>query len=430
MEINRRDFIGWLVASGAVAKSSFSFGMDAKPPAAPTGFSILQGMTDETTAQFSIVLPKSQEFRIEVNKSAILSAPTAVVRAHSNFAVHKFVVDGLVTGQDYTLRILNAAGEIKDERNFRALDLSSRQVKLAYMSCTMDHLHKDDVWNQLESKKPDMCFFLGDNVYADRKSLFEKVKDVDPVLLWDRYVETRQRVKFYFQKNLTPSLAIWDDHDFGGDNQNKNYKYAAESLEIFNTFFAQNARPALLEGPGIARKFVGFGGEFFLFDGRSFRENAGGLMFGLGQERWLLENLNPTATMFLNGSMFFGAYATGLDSFEGNYSANFSRFKDLIRDSGVVAGFASGDVHYSEIMNIEASQLRNPSFEIVSSSMHSFTFPGIHDRYRNPRRVAADSTANFVLFEGEFSQDAINGVATSWTGMAEQFSAPVTSSRV
>ncbi len=430
MEMNRRDFVGWLVASGALAKSSLAFGRDFNPTnTAAAGFSILQGMTDETTAQFSIVLPLGQEFRVEVSKSAVLSAPQIFSRATSQFAVHKFTVDGLMLGQDYSLRVLNAAGEIKDERTFRALDLSRRAVKIAYLSCAMDHLHKEEVWNQLETQKPEMCMFLGDNVYTDRKSLFDKVKDVDPVLMWDRYVQTRNRVKFYFLKNLIPTLAIWDDHDFGGNNVNKDYPFAVQSREIFDTFFAQSARPSLLAGPGIARRLSAFGADFFLCDGRSFRDGAGGRMFGAAQEQWLYANLNPRSTMLLNGSMFFGAYATGLDSFEGEFAANFAEFRGRLKDSGAVAGFASGDVHYSEIMEIEAAQLGHSSFEIVSSSIHSLTFPGIHDRYHNPRRKEADSTTNFMLWEGEFGDDAMSGVVTCWTGLADQFRGDVSAWR-
>lgn len=432
MGISRREFVGWLAASGALAKSSLSFGWNSTPSAAPpSGFSILQGMTDETTAQFSVVLPKSQELRIEVSKSAVMSVPAVATRATSPFAVHKFTVDGLQLGEEYTLRIVNDSGEVKDERTFRALDRSPRPVKVAYLSCAMDHMHKADVWNVLGEQKPDVCFFLGDNVYADRKTLYEKVKDVDPVLLWDRYVQTRNKVSFYYQKQLIPVLAIWDDHDFGGNNSDKTYPFAAESHEIFETFFAQSSRPSLLTGPGIARRFDAFGADFWLLDDRTYRDapDVNGSMWGIEQESWIEANLRPRASMMLNGSLFFGAYAEGLDSAEGQYATSFGALKDCLRTSGALSAFVSGDVHYSEIMKIEKEQVGHETFEIVASCIHSLTFPGIHDRYQNPRRVIADSTPNFILFDGRFSDNAINGDAICFTGSGEQYRAAVSALR-
>lgn len=428
MGISRRRFLGWLAAAGAATKATLSFARSAADPhARRSGFSILQGMTDETSAQFSIVLPKNEEFRFEVGNAGTVTAIESVSRPTSDFLVHKFVADGLETGVDYSLKVYRANGDLADERTFRALDLQSSRARIALVSCAMDHLHKSDVWQQFENQAPDICFFLGDNVYADRKTLFEKVAEADPELLWNRYVETRNRVRFYFHRRLTPTLATWDDHDFGGNNIGKSYAHALASREIFHTFFAQHPRPELVSGPGIAQRLSAFGADFYLLDGRSFRDgpSVGGQILGVEQEEWLFRNLRARPTMLLNGSLFFGAYGSDLDSFEGQYSERFAQLKNQIRESGATVAFASGDVHYSEVMAIEAEQLGYPTFELVSSGIHSLTFPGIHDRYANPRRKIADSSPNFVIFAGEFSSGRISGEAICYTGLGEQFRAPV-----
>ncbi len=426
MRLSRRQFLGWLAAAGAAAKSTLAYAR-LRPAAAPGGFSILQGMTDETTAQFSIVLPKGEAFRIEADGGQPVAETAVHERATSAYVVRRFHVSDLKPGIDYTLKVFRADGELADERLFRALDLARPTAAIAFVSCAMDHLHKADVWDQLAGQTPDICFFLGDNVYADRKSLFEKVKDVDPVLLWNRYMETRNRVSFYFQRRLIPTLALWDDHDFGGNNVDKSYPHSAASKEIFEAFFAQDPRPALTAGPGIARRLRAFGADFFLLDGRSFRDapGTGGRILGGEQEAWLDGMLGARPSLFMNGSLFFGAYAQGLDSFEGEYAAAFADFRRRIRESGAIAGFASGDVHYSEIMKVEAEQLGHPTFELVSSSIHSLTFPGIHDRYVNPRRVRADSTPNFLLWKAEFSPTGMRGEVVCWTGLGDQFRAEV-----
>lgn len=427
MKLSRRRFISWMAAAGAATKASFSFAQSPEIAANRSGFSILQGMTDETTAQFSIVLPKGEEFRIEVGNAVTVTDVKSFSRPTSEFLVHKFMVHGLEPGVDYSLKVYRASGELADERVFRALDLTRAKARIALVSCAMDHLHKSDVWEQFESQTPDICFFLGDNVYADRKTLFEKVSEADPELLWNRYVQTRNRLRFYYHHRLTPTLAIWDDHDFGGNNIDKSYMHSLASREIFKTFFAQDSRPALQEGPGIANRLSAFGAEFFLLDGRSFRDAPGsdGKILGAEQEGWLYSSLSPKPTFLMNGSLFFGAYGSDLDSYEGQYEASFAELKRKIRESGAIVAFGSGDVHYSEIMKIEAEELGYPTFELVSSGIHSLTFPGIHDRYANPRRVVADSSPNFVLLEAEFSQKGFVGEAICYTGLGEQFRSSV-----
>ncbi len=438
MNWSRRDFFGWMLASGAALKSTFSFARDKKTFAESpkTGFSILQGMTDETSAQFTIVLPKATQWTVQIAPDkALVPVPslqrTEFSRDFSGQAVHKIFAGNLVLGENYFLRVLNSDGDIKDERLFSALDLSPRKVKLALVSCAMDHLHRDDIWRRFKDQKPDMALFVGDNVYCDRRTLGEVVAIPDPQLIWERYVATRQRVAFYFQKQLTPVLAIWDDHDFGGNDSDGSFPFTKEVTEIFNTFFAQSARPSLVEGPGIARRFSAFGADFFMLDGRTFRGKPNlkaGTLLGLEQEDWLIDSLNSRSTWLLSGSMFFGAYGD-FESFEGDYGPAFANLLNRVRGTGALAGFVSGDVHFSEIMDIEPAKLGYSTFELVTSSIHSFTFPGHHDRYQNPRRREADSNHNFLIFEGEFGDNLMKGHVTCWTSGFDPFDGEVLAQR-
>lgn len=414
----------WTLAAGAAVRSSLSFAFDHTlfKESPKVGFPILQGMTDETMAQFTVVLPKG------TNYTVVTSAPqTEITRIHefetSDFCVWGFKATGLELDQTYALQFIDSKGEVKDQREFSALNLSARKVRLGIVSCAMDHLHRDDIWREFEKQKPDLALFIGDNVYCDRRALNEKVDIPDPQLIWDRYVATRQRVAFYFQKRLTPTLAIWDDHDFGGNNSLKSFPYVKETTDTFNAFFAQEAGPSLIAGPGIARKLSAFGGDLFMLDGRSFRSEpkvSGGSMFGDTQMAWIKSQLRPTGTLLLNGSVFFGGYGD-FESHEGDFPSDFKNFLEVVRASGARAAFASGDVHFSEIMDIEPELLGYPTFELVSSSIHSLTFPGHHDRYKNPRRRDADSSHNFLIFEGEFLPSGIRGEAICWVPGYDMF---------
>lgn len=429
---SRRQFLASLVgvgafahASGEMETDSFLFHEQQK-----RGFSILQGLTDETTAQFSIVVPKNTQWMIEILDSTATPLGTLRVqsfeRPFSDFAVYKVFAEGLRLGEAYKLRVLDPMKNVRDEREFRALDLSPRSVRLAFASCMCDHLHRDDVWAAFANQRPEMAFFIGDSVYGDRPGFFT-VKKPDPAQLWNRYVATRNRVAFYFQQQLIPVLAIWDDHDFGGNNVCRSYPYKEDSKLIFETFFAQEERASTLLGPGISRRFSAFGADFMLMDGRTFRDAWGDpdpRMFGSSQEKWFFSAIQAKPTWILNGSVFYGAY-TGKDSYEGQYSGDFKTFISKLKETEGLFCFGSGDVHFSEIMDVEAAQLGYKTFEMVSSSMHSYTFPGHHHRWYNPRRRVSTSAHNFTVFEGEFTAAGIDGVITSYSSSSQEFRTPV-----
>lgn len=426
IRLRRRDFMGLMAVAGALFKSPWARAKE-KPK---VGVSILQGATTEVEAQFSVVALVTDALTFHVHtdeavRAPVLSPVRVVQRQFSSYGVYKFTVSGLLPGVAYRLTVKNGAGVTVDEREFRALDRSPRSVKIAVLSCAMDHLHRDDIWDEFANQAPELAFFIGDNVYCDRKTLNEKVDVPDPQLIWERYVATRLRLSFYYQKKLTPVLATWDDHDFGANNATGSFPYATEARATFEAFFAQDETPDLRAGPGIARGFSAFGANFILLDGRSFRGES---MLGAEQRDWLRSQLAALPTWVLTGTVWFGAYGE-FDSFEGDFPQEFSEVMKIIKDSGAVAAFASGDVHYSELMDIEPAVLGYPTFEIVASSMHSLTFPGQHLRFTNPRRREADSTHNFVIFEGEFSNLEIKGQVTAWTPGYDLFGGPVKAGR-
>jgi len=413
--------------SHALESDSWLFHESAKK-----GFSILQGYTDHESTQISLVVPKKAQFQFHVKSP---SAPVPWTekwfsRDHSDFVVCRMEVRGLRLGETYELIVMDAEGvRLLDRREFQALDLSPRAVRLGFLSCAMDHLHRDDIWNTLAEQKPELVFFLGDNVYGDRPSFFS-VKAADPEQMWDRYVATRNRVAFYFAPKLIPVLAIWDDHDFGGNNLGKWYPYKQETLEIFHTFFAQEDRGTLKSGPGNSKVWSAFGADFMMLDSRTFRDNHGadGELLGRAQESWLMSVLQPRPTWLLNGSVFYGAY-TGKDSFEGHFRTSFDRLISGLKRSESLACFVSGDVHFSEVMDIEAAQLGYSTFEMVTSSIHSFSFPFHEWRWRNPRRRVSSSSHNFCIFDGEFSDDQILGTVSCHNSIAREYVAPVRTRR-
>jgi hypothetical protein len=426
MALNRREFLGVIAATGFASQAkastaetdSWIFTEQQK-----TGYSIMQGMTDETSAQFSLLLPKSVNWKFDVVrkdgvKIQIQQSSDVASRPYSRYAAYRLMVEGLELGVPYVLQVQDAGGRLLDQRDFAALDLSKSSVRIGFLSCILDLFHRDDIWNQLATQKPEVLMFLGDNVYADRTSWLNK-NPADEKQLWERYVLTRNRVAFYFQRKLIPVIATWDDHDFGMDNGDHTYPCKNESHQVFETFFPQSARPSLIVGPGIARKFTAFGADFFFMDGRTFR-GENNRMFGEEQERWFFDNIGPNPTMILNGSQFFGAY-TGAESFEGSFAADFAPFLRKLKETQGLFSFVSGDVHFSEVMDIESEVLGYPTVEIVSSAMHSYTFPGHEYRFTNPRRRVTTGSHNFMIFDAQFFAEEMSGRLISYGASGEEF---------
>lgn len=384
--------------------------------------SILQGVTNETMTEMTIVFPSWMRLDVYAANSKgekIFPCEAEVINLipNSENIILKICFEGLSVKDQYQLFVENGNGHIVDQRNFKTLDLNKKNPKIAVLSCMNDFLHRYRIWGSLFSDKPDVIFFVGDSVYADFKSFGEK-KRATPKQLWNRFSEARNKLFVYFQPTLTPILAIWDDHDFGLNNADSTYPYVPETQKNFLSFFAQSdSNPSLERGPGIAFKWSAFGKSFYFLDGRSFRSSRHEkheTVFGEDQEEWLFDHLNQdqSPAWLITGSQWFGGYIKG-EGYERTHPKSFKGFLERLKKNQSQIQFISGDVHFSEVMAIEESLLGYPTFEFTCSSMHSLTFPGWHKVTSNPRRLEAASSHNYCLFDLNESSISFSGTIQS-----------------
>lgn len=407
--LDRRDFL--IQSAGAVAAASalslvypWANKASAKPRVKNVSgqLSILQGASSKEMAQFTIDLPKDQITHVQVvTKNGDLILPrklTSESRVHSPWRVDKAIFNGLQLGHEYQLQVLNESEELIDYRSFKTLNTDNLNPKVAMMSCmryTSSRVKK--MWAGVPVHKPDLLLFLGDNVYGDKSG------DPSPELLWRRYIDTRQTIPFYHNYELLPVVAIWDDHDFGKNNSEGDYEHAADAALTFNAFFPQEAgfSDNVLRGPGISTLFRAFNTEFAFLDGRTFRESSSQTMMGDAQLDWYLNNKTSKHNWILSGSQFFGGYRKK-ESYD---IIAPEEFKSMITESkrlGTIS-FAAGDVHYSEIMDIDEDDLKLKTVELTSSSMHSITRPFSK---KNPRRRYSLFKQNWMLL----TMNAKNGL--------------------
>lgn len=80
-------------------------------------------------------------------------------------------------------------------------------MKLAVASCSkLQQVNPQPVWSEIKAEKPDVLLLLGDNIYLDHDHHSNAEPNFAPLL-----ADLRAR--------NAPVIAIYDDHDFLGNNR-------------------------------------------------------------------------------------------------------------------------------------------------------------------------------------------------------------------
>lgn len=111
--------------------------------------------------------------------------------------------------------------------NLAVSPIENNQIKVLIGSCL--HQDKDQpIWQPMLEEQASLFMLLGDNIYADTQDMAE---------LKSKY--QKQWAKPGMQKMLatTPTIAIWDDHDFGENDAGKDYPQKEASRQIMLDYF-------------------------------------------------------------------------------------------------------------------------------------------------------------------------------------------------
>lgn len=214
-------------------------------------------------------------------------------------------------------------------------------------------------------------FFLGDNIYADSDQ---------PETLADLHRRQREIERLKPFIGSTPSLAIWDDHDFALNDSDRTNPIRAEALALFKQYWA-NPSYGTAATPGIFCKYTYSGVDFFFLDGRYHRDPvaepdvAGKTMLGAEQKAWLKDQLRASRAPFkvlVSGGGFSKAERPG-DSWAA-FTHERDELFDFIRDNRIEGVFGiSGDSHMGELNCVPRSEQGAYDFyDFCSSPMANF----------------------------------------------------------
>jgi alkaline phosphatase D len=208
--------------------------------------------------------------------------------------------------------------------------------------------HPQDIFTPIAQARPDLFLFLGDNHYGDATQL-------DSHRWHELHLRDSAR---RFLLGSVPTMAIWDDHDFLGNDSDGTHAGRDLARRAFSELWANPAYGE--DGQGIYFQHSYGDVDFFMLDGRSFRDPQGGpVVFGDPQGRpgllgarqttWLIEQLRASTAAFKLVTIGSQWTTNGND----DSWASFLEARDAVFDAiaehrieGVV--LLSGDRHRSE----------------------------------------------------------------------------------
>ncbi len=298
------------------------------------------------------------------------------------------------------------------------------QYRFAWGSCAKAGFPQD-IFTAIAAQQPELFFFAGDNHYGNATTRDEMrfhyywMQDSSRQALWSK----------------TPSLAVWDDHDFLGNNTDG----TAPGREVAREVFMESwANPGYGDGgEGVYSQYRYGDMEFFLLDGRSFRDPESGevvfgdaegrsSLLGAAQTEWLIEGLAASTATF----KFLLVGSQWTDDGNGDSWASHPEARDAIFDAlearrieGVV--LLSGDRHRSEfhrlprpggydLPELTSSPLANEVREcdVGDSELVDCHDSGYQVMFMEVDTEAADPTLTALVYE---YRDGDLDVAKVWT---------------
>jgi phosphodiesterase/alkaline phosphatase D-like protein len=409
---------------------------------APGWVSVFQTMTSDTESTINILRPRLANMAYVVEKESDnyqLQWPSKnsvkVIKTtqgpNIHWAVDRIHVKSLKPGVTYRLSIVNKwRKKAVDWRTFKTLNVNKTQSRFIVGSCMSDshafeHVRKQ-IWDKMLTHNADFLMLLGDEVYVDDFD-FVKRNQANEFDIWTRYIDSFRKIPLFQNRMLIPIFAVWDDHDFGTNNSNKNFKSKKAAQKVFNAFFGGETIPGYFEraDENIYFSFKGFGQKFIFMDDRYYREPNGPAKYGhwgKKQHQWLEKQIQTARgpIWLANGDQFFtkatvitrkdGSKKQVNETFVDDHPKHFEVLMQDLRKASQPVVFLSGDIHYSELVGIEKEVLGYPTYEVTSSPIHSYIFrstEGPETWLDNPRRLISIKEHNYLLIDSQVNNDVL-----------------------
>ena len=210
---------------------------------------------------------------------------------------HTFALDGLEPDSVYFYRPVTHAGDrrlVGDTGQVRTAPETSRAFSFAVSADTLAYYKPFRLFDTMLARRPEFFVNLGDTIYADhpKRGFFAGSLE----LYRDKHAENRDDARMQKFMSLTPTFAIWDDHEVQ-DNFDRTHASLAAGRQAFIEWWPRRAAGEFQ----LYRRFSwGPLADFFLLDTRQYRspanapDDADKTMLGTEQKAWLKDGLKTS----------------------------------------------------------------------------------------------------------------------------------------
>jgi phosphodiesterase/alkaline phosphatase D-like protein len=262
--------------------------------------------------------------------------------------VVRFAVSGLDPATDYHYAV-EVAGELDLVRtgSFRTPATGPMSFSVAAGACARSSTN-GKVFEAIHDARPLLFLAAGDihsaNIVEDDPDLFREALD-----------ESLTRPAPSQLYRSTPTVYVFDDHDFGGNDADSTSPSRPAVLEVYRQYVPSYP---LVDDPGAAiyHAFTMGRVRFIVTDTRSDRSPKGDLdgpgktMLGTEQKQWFKDELLAAKSRYpvivwVNPDPWIGEAGAGEDSWAG-YATERAELADFIADNGISGiVMVSGDAH-------------------------------------------------------------------------------------
>lgn len=264
-------------------------------------------------------------------------------------------------------------------------------TKIGMLGCHVQDRIAPSIPYFADSLQPKYCIWLGDNVYADTETDSNHIqRQYDKLAAKPGFQKLWSQSKFY---------CTWDDHDYGLNNADKNYRYKEASKRMFRAFWKlEQEIPEQQDGiyyADIETQNNGKKIQFIMLDGRYNLDKSRGHKDALGEKQWvwLEEQLKKEADVrfivlgyqiLLNRPTFWEALVKLGDSRK-------RLFEIIERTQANKVIFLTGDQHTAEVLR-SMSPVRYKTYEIMACGINQTETPGVAlNRVAGPDKTLHDS---------------------------------------
>ena len=124
----------------------------------------------------------------------------------------------------------------------------NKKIIIAFGSCSNQRRDMPH-WKTIHSKSPDYLILLGDNVYGD----FTNSSAFNLSNAYKNLKKNRYYLDLSYKKHIIP---IWDDHDYGKNDGDKNWKFKNISKKLFLNFFSVKSNDIRWSRKGIYKSWI------------------------------------------------------------------------------------------------------------------------------------------------------------------------------